>query len=862
MVATKATMRELFFLVFVSVAANATCLGGSDSNWFVRASPEAATASATATATPTAISTSTTSASGTATPVYRIRRGRRAADVALQLQANNNNNNNNNVEQQHPRELFDFLPSFSADDETTVDARMPDLALLMKGLDGSNLGDRTYDALQTAMNDYLLKLLAPYFSSSGYELEDARTKVVGDRPLLDDVFGVALAEGNVVTLETILIFKDNDGSGSGRTSTTDQSSSFGEQMALNARIGDFEDRESNDERVSTSASKTKSTSTSTSAPTPMELELAAGHAWNDLSVFKNYLLVGAAVDEISAFDTLETVDSQQKFPTSTGAVAQEDESEDAASGQSPEVRPPQREDITAPNKGDGKGKDKGTGKDKGKDKDKVKATVAAASSQELKQSGTNRLNPLWPALIVGMTVFLITMVVLGYRRRKNKYKDNEYDDGDDSDNDSIWRKIGGGMRSTKRRYSMGSKKNKSDVLVHVNNNKIEVEDRHYSSAASDQQRDYYPYKPQRNQKQHERDLDKEYAASCLRPAAMALSPSHYNACEDHDRDDDSDDYRCDNNNDGNNSNNEHRDYYDHGGGGSSKKNCFPAITRKGKKKKIAPYRDGDDNNDNDNHRDEVRSSSSPLQDQDSMALDRNNRRGIALPQGVDLTNNQTVSTNSNGNGTNNNGNGNSNNRRRRSSKESWRNLAQLDHQVEDHEQDCDLTDTERLKFVRYMQSGMSLQDASSQVLSERNKYSKKKFGNNSGAGMEEQQGRRQSSYSGKKKNTGGQRMEDGETTIHVPNSSYTSPGVGASYSEDQDSLDDILDDDGSNSDGSGIGRHNKKKKSRWSRKYRRRGSASGRAMIITEASSYASSYNDNDFSRAVGESSFFEDAMA
>mmetsp|Transcript_21167 Transcript_21167/g.46921 ORF Transcript_21167/g.46921 Transcript_21167/m.46921 type:complete len:538 (-) Transcript_21167:754-2367(-) len=460
--------------------------------------------------------------------------------------------------------------------------------------------------------------------------------------------------------------------------------------------------------------------------------------------------------------------------------------------------------------------------------------LAAALSNLLKQSGTNRLNPLWPSLIVGMAVFLFTIIILGYRKQKASGKDPFF--------------FGGS------RGGPGDLDDKPDnVVVHINSDgstlegddaEIEVHDQLYSNNPTrDELADEYDELEERRRK--ERDLDKQYAAGCLGGSSAldtSSSPTHVSDEEDNI---DVDDYRY-----GSSSRSKRK-----GGGG-----CFG----RGKKK-------------------------DPLQDQDSMAYDSNESRGIDLPRRVDLT---TLGDHS-----------------------SWRNPVRLnqDHYHDDTYSDGDLTTAEKNKFNLYMQSGMSIEEASSQVLRERTLSR-----NAADAAMAErttatQNGYEHEYYDGDYydhppvvtppppsattgRRTGSSRwrvgqkqrlnekqkeiirnlhagpdcdksnplacfdgginqnsfetlnsevMEDGNTRIHTPKSkNYMSLGATCS-STDSSLVRGILDENGISTSASS--------NSSIVEKVRSANPNMAQAMIITEASSYGSSFDDNDFEVALDE---------
>jgi len=652
-------MRGLFLLVLLSVASSWLGIGTSTRLSFAHASSSTSTSTT---------STTSTSTSTSTTPVYRVRRRTSESEYEYEYESARE-------EREQERALNDLLPSFSKEDQDIAMARMPDLELLLTGVEESALGEKAYDVMQTAMNDYLTKQLKPYFSSR-YELLGVSTRVTGGsrrfrrrllrrrrrrRRLAEDASGLPTS---TVAVETSLFFPSSSGS------------SYGEQMAMSARVAP----------------------SSLGLPTNIELQLAAGEAWNNLAVFRNYLMVAAAVDGSKTFDTLDSVEAVRDYPTSLVEAQEEDEI----------VLNEPKNSLVPPGTGTDKGDDK---KDKDKDKDDDKKdkdndkkdkdddkkdkpdkglSVSAVNSQQFsKKSGTDRINPLWPALIVGMAVFLITTIVLGYRRQRAT---GNLDDGSASfsdDGSSIWRGFGGTSKRSRNR------KKQANILVHVDDGHegvIEVEDQAFAPSPTRTRTSTSRKKKGPGERREEqRNLDKQYATSCLGSAAAdALSPTHY--CN---RDYHQDEYEYDDAKDKDKDKDSRRKQK------KSKSSCLPS-RRKGKNADTA-----DDYG-------------IPLQRQDSMALDRKNhnhnhhhQRGIDLPREVDLTNDRSLNSGRRRYSQSHNHNHNHNHN------ESWRNPARLDH-PDDGEPSSDMTPEERDTFVRYMQAGMTLEEASSRVLSERN----------------------------------------------------------------------------------------------------------------------------------------------
>jgi len=527
--------------------------------------------------------------------VYRVRR-REAATVD---------------EQQTRRDLLDFVPSFSADSESLVEVQMPALTLLLQGLGGQPLGDKSYDALQTAMNDYMRKRFEEYFAPR-YVFTAVRNEVVGDSP-----YENSSGRGNAVSMETSLTFRDPDYVPRQRMTYNTEAEIGPKQRAYpepDFRVSDVIENVSPEART-----------TAVVAPSALELEFAAGYAWNDLTSFRNHLLVAAAIENLQSFDNLEAIDHMEDFPDSAeeeeliAAVEEEIEAEteetESPAVQETESPKVQAQPVTAPPGNT--------------------LSVSAAQASQFKQSGTDRLNPLWPALIVGLGVFLFTIIVLGYRKQKSR------------GNDPF-------LFGSDRSYRSIDKPDQ--VLVHIINDnstlegdeEIEVEDQAYNTPSSTPDR-------QQQRKKKERDLDKEYAVSCLGPVAkgLALSPSPSPPPSTSDDASDPEEYET---------------IYSEKGVERSK-SCLKAMTTRRQSKEDI------------------------LRDLDSMALESNSSRGIDLPRRVDLTT--------------------------RPDQSYWRNPARLHEESDDENDGGDLTKKEKKKFTNYMKAGLTIEEASHQVLSER-----------------------------------------------------------------------------------------------------------------------------------------------
>jgi hypothetical protein len=623
-------------------------------------------------------------------PVYRVRRRATSTSEAT-------------LEQR--RELNQFLPNFSGD-ENLVKAKMPDLTLAMNGLTGRPLGEKSYSAMQTAMNDYLRKRFEDYFLPR-YQFVDVETEVVDDVPL--EAF--ELSGGNAISMETTLMF--HDPSGDSESVETEIAETFGARTRQ--RVEPPETFRQSD-GVSATANQDV-------VPSALELELAAGYAWNDLSSFRNHLLVAATIDNLETFNGIGEIESIEGFTTNAQtadeiAVAEEEEEEDTGAEGEVVAQPPERGDVSSPS---------GSG-----------LNVAAATAG-IQQSGTNRMNPLWPALIVGLGVFLFTIIFLGYRRHKATRVANLTDKPD-------------------------------NIMIHISSKEsvsvadageIEVEDTIFSTSDRKQRK-----------KNKERDLDKEYAKSCMKPVNMSRSSTLNSSFDDEPDENDETEGR---------------------------KGCFPR-----------------------------RSKRVSLSEQDSMALSTSNDG-----RKVDLTS----PTNSS----------------------SWRNPAGLQEEAVDT---GDMSKKEKKRFSKYIEAGLTLEEASSQIMRERNQKSRRWLrGDKLPTSPSAMAGTRSGDYGGYHPSDShrGQRtvegtssamdcispcaeeslhselMEDGTAVHYVKKPAYMSLGA-ACVGEDPSMLDSIRDESDH--------------KKRGSRKI----NGTARAMVITEASSYgADSYDDDDFDRSMEE---------
>ncbi len=633
---------------------------------------------------------------------------------------------------QKRRNLNEFVPSFSKEDKSLVETKMPNVTLLLRGLDGSPLGDKSYAALQTAMNDYLRKRFEDYFEPR-YVFHDVWTEVTNDVPYEDD----GASGGNAVTMETHLSFRDPtyvaseyelDDLGVGKRQRMNDQPTF--------RASDL---------YETPAPEPQTRSVAEVVPSELELEIAAGYAFNDLSSFYNHVLVAATIENLFTFTGMEKIDSLEQFPTSFPSGEEisiaEDEEGDA------QGQPPNRGDVQAPSNGG--------------------LNVAAASSA-LKDSGTDRLNPLWPALIVGIGVFLFTIIVLGYRKHKARQRDP--------------------YLFNRGKYN----KTKDNVMIHIINDsstlegdeEIEVEDTLYTSSPENS--------PDRKQqrKKKERELDKEYATSCLKPTALGIASTPPPSESDEDEDQDKID-------------------------GEGRKNCLGKISSRRRARRS-------------------------LGEQDSMSY---SVEISEYPRRVDLTAEPDSA--------------------------SWRNPAQI-HQAEGSFDNGDMSKKERKRFTKYIQSGLTIEEASSQIMNER----KAKSANRSTdeemtppSSMTQTRSGYVGGYTHHKNGHRGQYNQVNEDNVQSsPMGCFTADVCG-----DENLHTETMED------GTGVHYKNNNNSSSSNASYMSLGDAcsandpnllrgvkankkknrnidgTARAMVITEASSYASSYDDDEFDRAMAE---------
>jgi hypothetical protein len=374
--------------------------------------------------------------------------------------------------QSNNQDYESFIPSFSLDDESIIDVQMPELTLLMKGLNSNNLplNEVAYDTIQIAMNNYLQSLLEDYYnngngsssSSSGnsngnYDFVKVRTEVIDDRPYMND--------GNQITMETTLSFRDND----------DDNDESGTGPAT---------RQSNDNTPS-------NTSGSAGAvPSEYELEFLAGVAWNDLTMFINHLLVAATIEQTTdIFDALISITSKKQYYPSTSTTTTETETEATPATETESEEQVAEEIVVTVEEEDGDNNQEefdfanGSGSGSGGDEQQADASrgdindifvdnnnnsqqgndynVAAASeaSSQLSQNNNtqDRLNPIWPALIVGIAFFLFTIIMLGYRHQKSN----------NTDTDSYLTSRGGGLSGNKQKATTTTTTTDPVVLVPV-----------------------------------------------------------------------------------------------------------------------------------------------------------------------------------------------------------------------------------------------------------------------------------------------------------------------------------------------------------------------------------------------------------
>jgi hypothetical protein len=314
------------------------------------------------------------------------------------------------IDPESKRKLLDFIPTFSEDG---IPTEMPLLTLELQGLPGTPLSDNAYDAIQYAMSDYLLDLFEnrwPSTSTSDFDaglvgitangnsanarnpnadmnklpaLTSVKTEVVNDQPLSRRLThgrmrrGRTLqASGNAIDLLTTLTFRD----------LTQQ-----EDVETGAGVGN--DNSTGVEYNQGTDGETKNVDLS--IPPEEVLLGAAGDAWNNLSVFQVYLYdaIGREGNDVVAeFADLQGVSSAVVFPTSPPTVA-------PTVGPTDAPLPPAPDEPSDPTT---------TGGDN---------TVASINDSSNMVAPSGGIDPLYPALITGIAVFLCTIIVLGYRRR-------------------------------------------------------------------------------------------------------------------------------------------------------------------------------------------------------------------------------------------------------------------------------------------------------------------------------------------------------------------------------------------------------------------------------------------------------------
>jgi hypothetical protein len=372
--------------------------------------------------------------------IHRRRRRRRHR----QLQSNN-------------QDYESFIPSFSFDDESIIDVNMPELTLLMKGLNSNNsrpLNEVAYDTIQIAMNNYLQSLLEDYYNSNNgngnYDFVKVRTEVINDRPYMDN-------DGNQITIETTLSFRDDESESESEIGTAT--------------------RQSNDNTPS-------NISSSAVVPSEDELEFLAGIAWNDLTMFTNHLLVAATIEQTNdIFDsTLLSITSKEQYYSNPTTVTTETESATATATASEEQVAEEivvtvEEEAGNNNQeefdfaGDEQQADASRGEindifvdnnNNSQQGNDYNVAAASEASSQLSQNNNNtkdRLNPIWPALIVGIAFFLFTIIMLGYRHQKSN--------NTDTDDSYLTSRGGGGLSGNREKATTTTTTTDPVVLVPV-----------------------------------------------------------------------------------------------------------------------------------------------------------------------------------------------------------------------------------------------------------------------------------------------------------------------------------------------------------------------------------------------------------
>lgn len=296
------------------------------------------------------------------------------------------------------RRLYEFIPTFSEDGVITELPYL--LSLQLRGIGNATaMSSGAYDAIQNAMSEYLRDVLGERWGDSdegdgaGPVLTGVTTEIVAER---------ALNNTNTNT---------SGGAGTRRRRTLQDGGAAGGGVEVDLKATlTFRGAEAaaDGTAIVDGTEDPSSSSSSSSVPPQEDLEAAAGDVWNDLSTFETVYLADVLADEDASvqqeFAALESIGSAEVFPTSPPAVAPVTTTAapvEVAPTTAPATPPP-----PAPSSSSSPPQPTGN----------IVAGINDSDTPPAQpQTG---LNPLWPALIVGVAVFLCTILVLGYRRQQ------------------------------------------------------------------------------------------------------------------------------------------------------------------------------------------------------------------------------------------------------------------------------------------------------------------------------------------------------------------------------------------------------------------------------------------------------------
>lgn len=307
------------------------------------------------------------------------------------------------------RRLYEFIPTFSEDGVITELPYL--LSLQLRGIGNATaMSSGAYDAIQNAMSEYLRDVLGERWGDSDDDTGDGAGDGAG--PVLTGVTTEIVAERALNNTNT------NTSGGAGtrgrRTLQDGGAAGGGVEVDLKATLT-FRGAEATEAAADGTAivdgteDPSSSSSSSSSVPPQEDLAAAAGDVWNDLSTFETVYLADVLADEDASvqqeFAALESIGSAEVFPTSPPAVAPVTTTAapvEVAPTTAPATPPPPAPSSSSSPPPQPTGN--------------IVAGINDSDTPPAQpQTG---LNPLWPALIVGVAVFLCTILVLGYRRQQ------------------------------------------------------------------------------------------------------------------------------------------------------------------------------------------------------------------------------------------------------------------------------------------------------------------------------------------------------------------------------------------------------------------------------------------------------------